>query len=78
MLTINENYILLDTKNNSYLLTDDGISFELDVKEGCEYRFTGEINYSKFEKDNATLIAFCFDDFQLHAKILISVNAFYI
>lgn len=68
MFTINENHILLHTDTKSYVLTNEGISFELNVKEGYEYRFTGEINYSKFEKDNAVLIAFEFDNFQLNAK----------
>ncbi len=65
MLTINENHILLHSNTKSCSLKSDGIFFELDVKEEYEYRFTGEIKYNEFEKKNAALIAFAFDNFQL-------------
>jgi len=66
MKIIRENHIILSSNNKSIIVDETGICFDLDIKEGYEYRFTGEINYSKLEKDNAALMTFEFDDFILN------------
>lgn len=66
MVSVNENHVLLQCDTTYYRLNRDGISFDLNVKEGQVYRFTGEIKYSLFEKDNAAFIAFEFDSFPLN------------
>lgn len=68
MSVIRENHILLSSDEKNILLEKKGIHFKINVDENYEYRFTGEIHYSESEKENAALIAFSFDDFELNMQ----------